>query len=115
MKRGVLLRINCQSFSDVITNSSSEIFCQVQCKDVNSINTIAEYLNSILPMNVEPNIHEAWDNDDEDRSTIDFWCEMGSFYDYEYIPDVFATLLRETLNQHFREGIDYTIETNVDC
>lgn len=34
--------IGIQSFSDVITNSSSEIFCQIEANDAHGIQVIAE-------------------------------------------------------------------------
>ena len=43
---GVLLRINIQSFSDVITNSSSEIFCTITGDDLKAI---YDLLKPILP------------------------------------------------------------------
>lgn len=109
-----LLRINCQSFSDIITNSSSEIFCQIRSKNDYSINAIATYLNSILPARVTPSYDKIEGKDGESLNTIDFWCELGAFSNSEYVPDMFTALLNKVLGEHFEEGIDYIIETNVD-
>ena len=54
---GVLLRINIQSFSDVITNSSSEIFCTITGDDLKAI---YDLLKPILPgrdSDLEPTLH----------------------------------------------------------
>lgn len=45
-KKGVLLSINIQSFSDVVTNSSSEIFCTITGNDLDSI---YELLKPLFP------------------------------------------------------------------
>ena len=41
---GVLLRINIQSFSDIITNSSSEIFCTINGENLDAIYQILKPL-----------------------------------------------------------------------
>ena len=63
---GVLLRINIQSFSDVITNSSSEIFCTITGDDLKAI---YDLLKPILPgrdSDLEPTLHM------EDNYTIEY-------------------------------------------
>lgn len=43
------IKINIQSESDLITNSSSEIFCAISSLSEDSIKMVQEYLNSFLP------------------------------------------------------------------
>lgn len=106
------LLIRLQSFSDVITNSSSEIFCQIKSISSSGINAIAEYLNTILPCEVSPSMrYDDEEDSEEDGHTIDFWIEQGS--DAEHIGDNFAALLEHVLLQHFNED-SFEILTDVD-
>lgn len=106
------LLIRLQSFSDVITNSSSEIFCQVKAISSSGINAIAEYLNTILPYRVYPSKDEDEDEDSNGDNTIDFWIEWGS--DTESMADNFAALLKQVLLQHFNED-SFEVLTDVEC
>lgn len=99
-----LIRFSIQSFSDVITNSSSEIFCQIEANDTHGIEAIAEYLNSILPYKVTPSTRYDSETDEEyEGNTIDFWVELGALNDTPF-PEQFAAILNEVLLYHFNEG-----------
>lgn len=98
------ISISIQSFSDVITNSSSEIFCQIEANDAHGIQVIAEYLNSILPYKVTPSmVYDNKTDEEYEGNTIDFWAELGSLDDTPF-PEQFAALLNEVLLEHFNEG-----------
>lgn len=101
---GVLLRINTQSFSDVITNSSSEIFCRVESNN-GSIDSIAKFLSTITGVNIRP--AEDYDT----TNYIDFWADYSAFYESEYIEDMFIKLLEHSLSTKFTKGTDFEIIT----
>ena len=61
---GILLSINIQSFSDVITNSSSEIFCTISGADLDAI---YELLKPLFPAgygysDMEPTLYKEDDS-----------------------------------------------------
>lgn len=109
-KQGVLLRLNIQSYSDVITNSSSEIFCRIESNN-DSIDSIAKFLSEITGVNVEP--AESYEDDSKKTNYIDFWAEYSAFYDTEYVKDMFIKLLEHSLSTKFTKGVDFEIIT--DC
>lgn len=87
---GVLLRINIQSFSDVITNSSSEIFCTITGDDLEAI---YDLLKPILPgrdLHMEDNI-------------ITLWLPYG-----EYAVEFYKEGLEAILDKYFKDN--YKIE-----
>lgn len=99
------LRLNIQSISDIITNSSSEIFCRIESKE--HINEIKEFLNNIgVHANIEEDYYEPGE---EKQGVIDFWIEWG---DHETATDAFVAVLRKLLSDYFPEG-SFEILTNV--
>lgn len=64
--------INIQSESDLITNSSSEIFCAISSLSEDSIKMVQEYLNSFLPDDVEYSSPSDIFTIDESRYVITF-------------------------------------------
>lgn len=77
---GVLLRINIQSFSDVITNSSSEIFCTITGDD----------------SDLEPTLHM-------EDNIITLWLPYG-----EYAVEFYKEGLEAILDKYFKDN--YKIE-----
>lgn len=93
---GVLLRINIQSFSDVITNSSSEIFCTISGADLDAI---YELLKPILPgrdSDLEPTLHM-------EDNIITLWLPYG-----EYAVEFYKAGLEAILDKYFKDN--YKIE-----
>lgn len=95
---GVLLRINIQSFSDVITNSSSEIFCTISGTDLDAI---YELLKPLFPAgygysDMEPTLYK------EDDS-VALWLPYG-----EYAVEFYKEGLEAILDKYFKDN--YKIE-----
>lgn len=93
---GVLLRINIQSFSDVITNSSSEIFCTITGDDLKAI---YDLLKPILPgrdLDLEPTLHI-------EDNIITLWLPYG-----EYAVEFYKEGLEAILDKYFKDN--YKIE-----
>ena len=65
-------KINIQSESDLITNSSSEIFCAISSLSEDSIKMVQEYLNSFLPDGVKYSSPSDIFTMDESRYVITF-------------------------------------------
>lgn len=105
IQTGVLLRINILSFSDVITNSSSEIFCRVESNN-GSIDSIAQFLSTTTGVNIRPA-----DYCDSTANYIDFWVDYGAFDNSGYIEDMFIKLLEHSLSTKFTKGTDFEIIT----
>ena len=94
---GVLLRINIQSFSDVITNSSSEIFCTITGDDLKAI---YDLLKPILPgrdSDLEPTLHM-------EDNIITLWLPYG-----EYAVEFYKEGLEAILDKYFKDN--YKIES----
>lgn len=97
-KRGVLLKINIQSFSDVITNSSSEIFCTITGSDLGSI---YELLKPLFPSvygnsDMEPVLYM-------EGNVVTLWVP------YDEVPtEFFKVGLEAILDKHFKDN--YIIE-----
>lgn len=97
-KKGVLLSINIQSFSDVVTNSSSEIFCTITGNDLDSI---YELLKPLFPSSygysdMEPTL-------DMEDGVITLWIPYG-----EQPVDFYRAGLEAMLDKHFKDN--YKIE-----
>ena len=94
---GALLRINIQSFSDVITNSSSEIFCTISGADLDSI---YELLKPLFPSygysDMEPTLYM-------EDGVITLWIPYG-----EQPVDFYKAGLEAILDKYFKDN--YTIE-----
>lgn len=97
-KKGVLLSINIQSFSDVVTNSSSEIFCTITGNDLDSI---YELLKPLFPSSygysdMEPTLYM-------EDGVITLWIPHG-----EQPVDFYRAGLEAILDKHFKDN--YKIE-----
>ena len=82
---------NIQSISDIITNSSSEIFCRVESKE--HIEDIAKVLNNIFALYG----YQCYAGDEG----IDFWIDLGAFEDNESVKYMFMALIKNTLLMYF--------------
>lgn len=91
-KKGVLLSINIQSFSDVVTNSSSEIFCTITGNDLDSI---YELLKPLFP--------SSYGYSDMEDGVITLWIPYG-----EQPVDFYKAGLEAILDKHFKDN--YKIE-----
>lgn len=76
MQSGLIIVIKLQSFGDVITNSSSEVFCRIYS---DRLNEIVEILNPLFPnkdseMGPVLHVYEEgyWDEDSTPCISIDF-------------------------------------------
>ena len=97
----IKITIKPHSIVDIITNSSTEIFCSI--KSDNFIHEIAEELSKILGRNVEENIRDFNDEDITNPiNQIDFWMEYGS--DEDDIQSDFRRLIEYVLTEKFGEG-----------
>lgn len=108
------VQLNIQSISDVITNSSTEIFCQIQPSTYEVAKEIKAFLSGLSrrKIEIEDNAYEYDDNDEpiNPHPVINFIIEYG---DYDYLTKDFATLLDVALSSVFPKE-SYTIDTNVD-
>ncbi len=96
-KRGVLLSINIQSFSDVITNSSSEIFCTITGKDVEAIYELLESLFPGYDSEMEPTVEIVDDS-------IELWLPYGE----DKVTEFYKAGLEAILDKYFKDN--YKIE-----
>ena len=88
--------INIQSYVDVITNSSTTVFCSIESDFETIIQNIEDYLNSFLPFKVKyhrPSIIKTY--------SITFEVEYG---ENEEITENTCALIRQLLSEHFPNG-----------
>ena len=93
------IKINIQSESDLITNSSSEIFCAIM---------VQEYLNSFLPDGVEYSSPSDIFTIDESRYVITFQISYSE--DHEKTGRQMYTLIKQLLKEHFPGDNSFTVE-----
>lgn len=98
-------RINIQSESDLITNSSSEIFCAIS---EDSIKMVQEYLNSFLPDGVKYSSPSDIFTMDESRYVITFQISYSE--DHEKTGRQMYTLIKQLLKEHFPGDNSFTVE-----
>lgn len=92
----VKISINIQSFSDVITNSSSEIFCTITGEDLKAIYELLKPLFPGCDSELEPVLY------DRDGS-IQLWIPYG-----EYATEFYREGLKVILDKYFKDN--YKIE-----
>lgn len=100
----ILIKLNYHSMVDVITNSSSEIFCQITSKEF--LTQIKEELEVVFGRTIS--IDDYSEEPETDKS-INFWIEYG---DNETITGDFIKLLEYTLNNLVGPN-NYKINTDV--
>lgn len=111
------LKVNIQSISDIITNSSSEIFCVVKGGDASVTNIVAKHLSYVLGRNITVDTDtEVWDEESQeciksDNPPIMFSMEIG--YDNDWVKEDFRALIKATLDAHFGVGV-VTVEGGED-
>lgn len=104
------LRLYIQSISDLITNSSTEVFCRLTVDKKDIMESIESYLSTIT--GDDYSIRSEYDSD---KPYIDFWVEMGAFNDAESIPTLFTAMLKELLiNRGLTYDVDFTIDENIE-
>lgn len=81
------------SVIDVITNSSTEIFCQITSTEF--LKEIKEALSKILNRNIEIRPLYDWRSSDEDGECIEFEIEYG---DNDHLTEDFVSLIEFYLN-----------------
>ena len=110
----IVVKIDIQSISDVITNSSSELFCRIESNDLYPIYELLKNVFTGDDPETQPEVY--WiDSSNEDSSTIDFSderpcprVEIWIPYDYSNLTTFFEVGITTLLNQKF--GSDtYTI------
>lgn len=85
-----------QSFSDVITNSSSEIFCTITGDDLETIYDILKPLFPGYDSDMEPVLYQ-------EGNSISLWLPYG-----EYATEFYREGLEAILDTHFKDN--YKIE-----
>lgn len=101
--------IKIQSISDIITNSSSEVFCTITGKDIESIYQVLKPFFPGYDSEVEPtmNYYEKGEWDDEDSyPQIVIWMPYG----FEGVTTFYKAGLKTFLDQAIGENnynIDY--------
>ena len=114
MDRRIKISIPIQSISDIITNSSSELFCTIHSD--NNLLPIYELVERLFPdddPDYRPSIY--WMNGDEivspyDETQSDPYIEIYIPYSFYNLETFFKGGLEAVLNQSF--GEDYKIEFN---
>ena len=86
--------INIQSYVDVITNSSTTVFCSIESDFETIIQNIEDYLNSFLPFKVK--YHRSCI-----IKTITFEVEYG---ENEELTENICALIEQLLSEHFPNG-----------
>lgn len=99
------IKINIQSESDLITNSSSEIFCAIS---EDSIKMVQEYLNSFLPDGVKYSSPSDIFTIDESRYVITFQISYSE--DHEKTGRQMYNLIKQLLKEHFPGDNSFTVE-----
>lgn len=88
--------INIQSYVDVITNSSTTVFCSIESDFETIIQNIEDYLNSFLPFKVKYHrscIIKTY--------SITFEVEYG---ENEELTENICALIEQLLSEHFPNG-----------
>lgn len=106
------IKINIQSESDLITNSSSEIFCAISSLSEDSIKMVQEYLNSFLPDGVEYSSPSDILTIDESRYVITF--EISYSENHEETGRQMYALIKQLLKEHFPGDNSFTVEDGED-
>lgn len=88
--------INIQSYVDVITNSSTTVFCTIESDFEIIIQNIQNYLNSFLPFKVK--YGKSYVNDSH---IIPFIAEYS---DSEELTENVYALVKQLLSEHFPNG-----------
>lgn len=94
---GLRLFLNIQSLSDIVTNSSSEVFCEVVTVTGELLDQAAKYLSTILDRKVEVVDYSA------DNKKIEFWIEWGD--DDSTVKEDFRKLIKHILDKEFGPGV----------
>ena len=102
------IKINIQSESDLITNSSSEIFCAISSLSEDSIKMVQEYLNSFLPDGVEYSSPSDIFTMDESRYVITFQISYSE--NHKETGRQMYTLIKQLLKEHFPGDNSFTVE-----
>ena len=90
--------INVQSYVDIITNSSTTIFCTIESRFKNVIDSIKNYLNSFLPCKVYIS-HIT----DDSKDTYVIWFDIDINCEAEFYENYYATI-KQLITEHFPNG-----------
>ena len=108
------IKVNIQSYSDIITNSSSELFCSIYSDDLNNINRIENLLASIFQDDCGDtyvNISTSrYDNDDNEIETNPY-VELHLGYHVGISDEYIRATLIPYLDNKIGSG-NYKIEFN---
>ena len=94
--------VKVQSFSDIITNSSSEIFCTISS---NEASAIKEIFDSLFRYNDDSEMGPTVEYNSEDN-TVDIWLP----YDMYSVQEFFKFGIEAVLNNKFKNK--YNIKYN---
>lgn len=100
MQSGVKVDIKIQSISDIITNSSSEVFCTITGKDVESIYQVLSPFFLGDDSEMDPTLCY-----DEDSGSVQVWMPYG----YDGITTFYRAGLKAVLDQAIGEN-NYSVE-----
>ena len=97
------------SVIDVITNSSTEIFCRIISDEF--LKEIQKELSKVLGREIDINPLYDWETGDEDRECIQF--EMERYSETDQLQEDFVSLIDNYLKNTIGEN-NYKIDQNVD-
>lgn len=86
-----------QSFTDLVTNSSSEVFCEIIVISAEQVDSVAAFLSTILDRTISPVEYSP------DRKVIEFWVEWGE--DGDPIQSDFRNMIKYILDKEFGEEV----------
>ena len=108
MQNGVKIDIKIQSISDIITNSSSEVFCTITGKDLEAIAELLKPLFSEHDSDLYPCM-DFYDEDEWDEGYPGL-IQISLPYGYDGITEFYRAGLKAILDQTIGENnydIDY--------
>ena len=100
------IKIFLQSWSSIITNSSSETFCVISSEDKETIKVVTDYLNSFLPYKVN--------YVDSDKTTYSIWFTINYGEDSHEIGCNMYSLIKKLLEEHFPGNNNFVVENGDD-
>lgn len=108
------IKLKIQSISDVITNSSSEVFCSISTEDESLRETIFNLLKTILPgddSDYSPvvRITNPWDHEKMEEDLSKKVIEIDLPYSHYDCVDFYKEGVSAILEKHFGKD-NYTID-----
>ena len=110
----IKIKLKIQSISDIITNSSSEVFCSISTEDESLRETIFNLLKTILPgddgeYSPTVRINNSWDYETMKEDTSKKVIEIQLPYSHYDCVDFYKEGVLAILEKHFGKD-NYTID-----